>query len=237
MVICLVCDKVLSHKKRYNKFCSVLCSNRNPKRKNNVSDEYKDKLRENLKLARLQSVKVCKGKTIEEIMGTEKGKQHKIKLSESLKGKSLGRCKNPEKEKLRKERISNGMNKLYREGGKHTSDFKKTKYLLYKNFLQVHGNLELQTCAILDKLKEEEFIYDWEYTNDRVKYKGLDNKDHMYLIDFKIFQTPEDSYYLETKGWEQPVDKLKWAAVRELGHSLVVWKKKEIKELQKIFDA
>ena len=51
--------------------------------------------------------------------------------------------------------------------------------------------------------KELRNIKDWEYTNDRVPYIGVDRKQHTYLLDFKVFNNDNTFYYIETKGYEQ----------------------------------
>ena len=103
----------------------------------------------------------------------------------------------------------------------------KTKWYDYKN-IRVQGTYELKTCEILDRWKKEKKIKDWEYTNDRISYIGLDNKKHTYLIDFKIFKNDNSWYYLEVKGYKHKDDQIKWDSVRNKGFHLEVWFKEDI---------
>jgi hypothetical protein len=113
-----------------------------------------------------------------------------------------------------------GVLKSYKNGRKVFGG--TTKWYKYKN-IKVQGTYELRTCKILDKWKKEKKIKDWEYTNDRVQYIGIDKKKHTYLLDFKVLENDNSFYYLETKGWEDVNDKLKWKAVKDKGDKLVVW--------------
>ena len=103
----------------------------------------------------------------------------------------------------------------------------RTKWYPYKN-IRVQGTYELRTCYILDKWVEKGKIKNWEYTNDRIKYISIDNKEHSYLLDFKIFEKDNSFYYIETKGYKHPNDELKWKAVKEQGHRLEVWFEEDI---------
>lgn len=106
----------------------------------------------------------------------------------------------------------------------------RTKWFKYKD-IKVQGTYELRACLILDKLKEGNKIYNWEYTNDRIKYIGIDGKTHNYLIGFKIWETPNsDFYYLETKGFIMDNDEVKWKTTREKGYKLIVWFLADIKK-------
>ena len=102
-----------------------------------------------------------------------------------------------------------------------------SKWYDYKN-IRIQGTYELRTCYILDKWKENNKIKDWEYTNDRFDYIGIDNKKHTYLMDFKIFENDGSFYYLETKGWEKDNDKFKWQSVIGKGHRLEIWFEEDI---------
>lgn len=129
--------------------------------------------------------------------------------------------KNPEKYSIiNKKSYANGHN--YVAGG-------TTKWFNYKN-IKVQGTYELRTCFILDKWKEEQKIKDWEYTNDRIQYIGLDKKEHSYLLDFKVFENAGEFYYIETKGYKKNDDELKWQATRNKGYKLEVWFDEEIRK-------
>lgn len=120
----------------------------------------------------------------------------------------------------------------YRKGNNYVAGG-ITKWYNYKD-IKVQGTYELRTCKILDNWKEKRKIKDWEYTKDRIEYIGLDKEKHNYLLDFKIFENNNGSfYYIETKGYEKPNDKLKWKAVRKKGYKLEIWFEKDIKKLEK----
>lgn len=98
--------------------------------------------------------------------------------------------------------------------------------------IKVQGSYEKRVCRILDKWYQQGKITDWKYTKDRFPYVGLDNKEHTYLVDFKVFEKPDKFYYIESKGFERPNDKLKWKAVRDKGYRLDVWFDKEITQME-----
>lgn len=104
-----------------------------------------------------------------------------------------------------------------------------TKWFKYRD-IKVQGSYELRVCKILDHWKEIGKIKDWYYSKDRIKYKGIDNKSHTYLIDFTIIPNEGEIYFIETKGRKTDNDELKWKAIRDLGFKLEVWFDKEIKE-------
>ena len=104
----------------------------------------------------------------------------------------------------------------------------RCKWYTYKN-IRVQGTYELRTCFILDVMKNNSEILDWEYTNDRYEYKDKDGHSHTYILDFKIWVDNDNFYYIETKGYEKDIDKLKWDAVRMLGYKLEVWFECDIK--------
>lgn len=104
-----------------------------------------------------------------------------------------------------------------------------TKWLKYKD-IKVQGSYEYRTCIILDKWLESKKIQNWEYTNDRFGYIGIDGKNHNYLMDFKVWNNDGTFYYIEIKGYQKENDKLKWKSVQENGYKLEVWFEKEIKQ-------
>lgn len=109
-----------------------------------------------------------------------------------------------------------------------------TKWLKYKD-IKVQGSYEYRTCIILDKWKELGKIKNWEYTKDRFKYIGIDNKNHNYLMDFKVWNNDNTFYYLEVKGYEKPNDKLKWKSVVDKGYELKIWFNNDILKEEKEF--
>lgn len=117
--------------------------------------------------------------------------------------------------------------KLYAEGRNYVAGG-TTKWYDYKN-IRVQGTYELRTCFILDAWKDNGIIYEWEYTKDTIPYV-FEKENKTYLLDFKIYRTQEDWYYLETKGYVKPEDQAKWQATRSSGNELVVWMEKDIKK-------
>lgn len=95
--------------------------------------------------------------------------------------------------------------------------------------IKVQGTYELLACYILDLHKELGIIKDWEYTNDRFQYLGIDGEHHMYLLDFKVFNNGS-SYYVEIKGFKRPNDELKWESVKNKGYQLEIWNFNKIKK-------
>jgi hypothetical protein len=130
-----------------------------------------------------------------------------------------------------KNNIKKGVLKNY-ENGKNVYGG-RTKWYKYRD-IKVQGTYELRTCHILDCMKNKLEIYDWEYTNDRIKYTDINGKNRSYLLDFKIHENENDFYYLETKGYVTPNDILKWEAARKR-YRLDVWFKADIIEMEKIF--
>lgn len=128
-------------------------------------------------------------------------------------------------------KLSESTKKAYREGKEVYGG--RTKWLKYKD-IKVQGTYELRTCHILDKWKKCGKISDWEYTNDRVQYVGEDEKEHTYLLDFKIYEKDQTFWYLETKGYQTATDTLKWDAVRNKNLKLIVWFLEEIELNEKI---
>jgi hypothetical protein len=96
--------------------------------------------------------------------------------------------------------------------------------------IKVQGTYEIRACKVLDKLKEESKIRNWEYTNDRVEYIKEDGKKHLYLLDFKVWNKDGSFYYVEVKGFKTDNDELKWQAVKDKGFNLEVWFDKDLKE-------
>ena len=64
-------------------------------------------------------------------------------------------------------------------------------------------------------------------SGDRFQY-FIKNESHTYTVDFKVFTTPKEFYYIETKGWKKEVDDIKWKAVIDSGNRLDVFFKKDL---------
>lgn len=89
--------------------------------------------------------------------------------------------------------------------------------------VKVQGMFEVRVVHILEKLKQFNKILNWEYTFDRFQYINVENIQSTYIMDFKVFLNKNEFYYLEIKGREYPVDKLKWQSVIDLGFNLQIW--------------
>lgn len=134
--------------------------------------------------------------------------------------------------KQRKEH-SNRIKQTYKDGKLVYGGTTKWISVLTSNgLIKVQGTYEERMCKILDGWKANSKIKDWEYTNDRVQYVGMDNKIHWYLIDFKIFKNDNTFYYLETKGRKTENDEFKWDAVKKLGYNLKILYEKDIKKYE-----
>lgn len=90
------------------------------------------------------------------------------------------------------------------------------------NRIKVMSTYKLRTCNVLDKMVLHGLIDKWEYTKDKIKYIGIDNKKHNYLLDFKIYKNNTFSY-LGVKGVKRANDDLKWQAVINNGYDLDIW--------------
>ena len=124
---------------------------------------------------------------------------------------------------------SNSMKQQYKNGRKIYGGTTKWYDVETSNGkIRVQGTYEVKMCEILDNKKKLNEIKNWEYTNDRFNYIGVDKKEHIYLIDFKVFNIDKTFYYLEVKGYKKENDELKWKAVIDAGHKLEVWYKKDI---------
>jgi hypothetical protein len=206
-------EKLYPQKEKY--YCSRSCANT---RKH--SDDTKQKIK-NSTLKKEHSIKICKCCYNE--FKTHRNNQ--IFCSQNCSTKFKGGWKTVH-QKLNPEDWSKIQKLSYSKGNRVIAGG-LTKWYPYKN-IKVQGTYELRTCYILDKWIEEGKIKNWEYTNDRIKYISIDNKEHSYLLDFKIFESDNSFYYIETKGYKHPNDDLKWKAVREAGNRLEVWFEKDI---------
>lgn len=122
------------------------------------------------------------------------------------------------------------IHKLSYRLGKNFVSGGTTKWLHYKN-IKVQGSYELRMCYILDKMKQENVILDWEYTKDHFPYIDVDGKERTYFLDFKVF-TNDGFFYIETKGYKTETDEAKWSAVRKMGLKLDVLFDKDILKLE-----
>lgn len=211
----------IEHKGTYGsgRFCSKKCArgfSTKAKRKE-INETVRKKLTKNKETIKL----ICEYcKTQFEVKLNKKQQQCcSISCATKLRGGWASAHKKVNWSEVNKKSYADGHN--YVAGG-------TTKWYDYKG-IKVQGTYELRVCFILDKWKEQKRIKNWEYTNDRIKYIGLDNKEHSYLLDFKVFDNYGSFYYIETKGYKKNDDELKWKAVKDNGYKLEIWFDKEIK--------
>ncbi len=215
---CIKCGKEFEVERRIKKdgtqhidkkekiYCCRSCGNSRPQ-----TEETKQKIAIKAK----NQIPYNKGKSKYKAQHCKCGKKiHK----ESKTGMCL-QCKTKSQEHRIKQ--SNILKEQYKSGKKVFGG--TTKWYSYKN-IRVQGTYELRTCFVLDKMLETGEINSWEYTYDRIAYIGEDNKEHIYLFDFKI----NDSYYIETKGYTTKKDLLKWKAAEEQNKVLIKWFNEDI---------
>jgi len=243
-VSCSICKKEIEIRefnvekpKKEKYYCSRNCANtrhHSKETKEKISKSIKRKIKEgnpvgfikkNLKLKELR-IKICLKCNKEFETKNKNQKFCSKKCALIISGKN--RCKKAHKKrKENPEWWSDICKKAYATGNNFVAGG-TTKWYSYKD-IKVQGTYELRTCKILDKWKETGKIKDWEYTKDRIKYIDEKGKSRNYLLDFKVFENNNGSfYYIETKGWERPNDKFKWYAVRNKGYKLIVWFNEEI---------
>jgi hypothetical protein len=137
------------------------------------------------------------------------------KISKSLIGnlKVTGKASTPEKEQLRRQKISQTC-KLKGIGG-YRENSGRCRKVLYKN-IPIQGSYEFLFLKFLDRQKilwnknKSYFKYDWQ------------NKSHKYLPDFYL---PEFDCYIEVKGYVIEKDIAKWS---QFPHQLFVVTGKEL---------
>lgn len=176
-------------------------------------------------------------------MHTEDGKNHKCGCKTSW-NKGL-----TEKDDDRVKKNSDKIRKYYQKhdasfkGKKHTKETKRKmsqtikkryedgwmpkagrcKKIWYESDIagkvSLDGTWELKVAIYLDLNNIE-----WKRNTERFPYFGEDEKIHYYTPDFYL---PESDSYLEVKGYETDLDRLKWS---QFPKELDVWKKRELKE-------
>jgi len=115
--------------------------------------------------------------------------------------------------------------KAYEKGSNYVAGG-TTDWLNYKD-IKVQGTYELRACEILDELKEQRKIKDWSYSTKRVQYDH-EGKNRTYIIDFTIEDIDGSERYIEIKGREVELDKIKWNAARQQGLNLEVWRYEDL---------
>ena len=224
-VICR--ESEIYNPKKARTYCSDACS-----RARILSDATKQKISNSVKLLNPPIIRPainCKCCGLSFIPTRNKQVMCSVQCVYIVNGKKmndgsvLDRKNNPKKySDLQKQLDANGIQKV--GGG-------KTKWYTYKN-IRVQGTYELRCCIILDKMKSMNCIYNWEYTKDRIPYIGIDGKSHSYLLDFKVYNSQTEFYYIEVKGFVKEVDFLKWKAVDDNGFSMEIWYKNNLESYE-----
>lgn len=127
-----------------------------------------------------------------------------------------------------RQNISNGRKKAFEEN-KIKITGGTTKWIQYKS-IKVQGSFEYRFCAVLDRLLSDGKIKSWSYSTERVKYIGLDKKDHVYIIDFTVERLDGTKYFVEVKGFLRPNDLHKINCAIQSGRELYIAFDKQIKE-------
>jgi len=211
-------ESEIHNPKKVRVYCSDVCS-----RARILSECTKQKIASSLRIIRPSIICVCCGvsfvpKRKSQVMCSLKcvGIVNGKKMTD---GSVIDKKNNPQKySDLQKTMYANGIQKV--GGG-------KTKWYTYNN-IRVQGTYELRCCIILDKMKSLNCIYNWEYTKDRIPYIGIDGNLHNYLLDFKVYYSPTEFYYIEVKGYVKDVDFLKWKAVDDNGFVMEIWYKNNL---------
>lgn len=131
----------------------------------------------------------------------------------------------PEKMRIKREKISNNMKARYASGWECSAGrCKKYEYISsVAGIIKVDGSWELIFCRYADKQKLR-----WRRNNKRFPYIRPDGKISTYLPDFYV----EDwNSYIEIKGYETDLDRAKWEQFPE---KLMILRKKEIGELAEL---
>lgn len=203
---------------RYKQFCSPKCSN-----SRQHSQQTKDKIGNALKQSELKRniwiTKYC-------IQCGQEFQTHKHNTIYCKKCRSLQAGKHINWSAINKLAYSEGRNRV---GGGTT---KWVEVETSNGIIKVQGSYQQRMCKILDKMKEIGDIQDWQYTNDRISYVGIDNKEHSYLLDFKVYHNDQSIRYIQTKGRVQENDYCKWTATKQKGFNLQICFQKDIKDYE-----
>lgn len=220
----------------HKKYCSRKCANGHvvsEETRLKISNSVKNSEKSRIEIQRRKLLSIEKKKNIIKVEKICKGcgKSYIIEENKRQNFCSLKCCyNNPEKIK----RISDNVKLQYKNGKKVYGG--KTKWYSIETsngIIRVQGTYEVRTCKILDKLKEDNSIKNWEYTNDRFEYINSENNKSTYLLDFKVFDNNNNFYYIEVKGYKRINDELKWESVRNNGLELKIWFNDDLKEYEK----
>lgn len=174
-----------------------------------------------IKKGELRKINKNKGKTFDEIFGIKKSNALKDKISKSLIGKSTGKGKTIEIEQSRKENLSKSIKRRYELGWMPKAGrCKKIKYysVIAGNVL-LDGNWELKVAEYFDNNS-----INWKRNTQKFKYYNtIKNIISHYTPDFYLV---DENKYVEVKGYETELDKIKWSQFTE---HLEVWKRGDLK--------
>jgi len=163
------------------------------------------------------------GKTYDELYGIEKSKDIKERISKKLVGKSQGKSNDPEKEKLRRNKIRIKILEKYSNGWEVKCG--RCKKLDYHSEIagdvKLDGGWELATAKYLDSLNIK-----WIRNKQRFKYwNSIKNCESTYCPDFFVEVWNK---FIEVKGYKTDLDEIKWKQFKD---DLEIWDRKKLKEL------
>jgi len=169
---------------------------------------------------------INKGKTFDEIYGTEKSQVIKQKIIKAIVGKR-GACtgigKTIDIENSRKRKISEKIKDRYKSGWMPKAGrCEKIRY--HSNIagdVLLDGTWELKVSQYFDENNMK-----WIRNTKRFQYfNTIKNKNAFYTPDFYLIN---ENKYIEVKGYETELDRIKWSQFTE---PLEVWKRKELIKL------
>lgn len=155
------------------------------------------------------------------LKGDERCK-HTAETKRKISEKTTGKASSEEKELIRVNKIRDKINARYANGWEPICGrCKKYEHISpIAGTIKVDGTWELKVAKYLDKIGVK-----WQRNKKRFSYTKSDGKISTYQPDFYI---SEWDSYLEIKGYETELDRIKWSQFPE---TLIVWKKAEIKNL------
>lgn len=153
--------------------------------------------------------------------------EHRKKLSKALKGnpRIKGFASTPEKETLRKQRISDAAKNGKMGGYRHGSGRSNSSW--YESPIAGRVYLDSSYEVAFAKFLDRESI-PWERNQDRFSYHH-DGKERKYIPDFFL---PLADCFIEIKGFETELDRTKWRSLREQHQkTLLVFFEQELKTM------
>lgn len=130
--------------------------------------------------------------------------------------------------KVCKKEFSGYVHRVYCSMRCQTKAISYGKQCKYKNII-LRSTYELRTCNILDKLKEKGTIYNWAYEVMKIPYLDGDNKKHKYNVDFTVYDSNNNCYYIEVKGRMTDWDKFKIDCALKQNYNIKIWFLDDIK--------